>query len=110
MAKVDSNAGTPDRRIAGDSGALSSAAAGPWIVMPPGDFNMQLSGTFVATVVVECSLDGGTTAVPVCDESGAPVLYSTPGNRVGQSVESDTLVRVRVATWTSGTVNWRVSR
>lgn len=110
MAKADNGATTPDRARVREAGALSSAAAGTWVTMPADTvFNVVLAGTFSAIAVVECSFDGGNTVVPMCDEAGVPVSYSSPGARPGRSQEADTQVRVRLSSYASGTVNWRIS-
>jgi hypothetical protein len=110
MAKADNAATTPDRALVRAAGAISSAAAGAWVAMPCNTFfNVVLAGTFSAVVVVECSYDGGDTVVPLCDESGQPASYTSPGSRAGRANETDTLVRVRAATYLSGTINWRIS-
>ena len=109
MAKVDNLATTPDRRLAGNSGSLNAVAFGDWVTMPRGPFNFVLAGAFVATAILECSLDGGDTVVPVCDESGQPAQYSSPGCRTADCNEPDTLVRCRVTQFTSGAVAWRIS-
>lgn len=76
-----------------------------------GGFNVAIWGTFVATVTVERSFDGGTTWVPVAATAGGSALsHTAPTSYSLQEVERDVLYRLNCTAYTSGTVNYRVSQ
>jgi hypothetical protein len=73
-------------------------------------FNISLWGTFVGTVVLECSFDSFTTAIPVnryC--TGNAVSYTAPANEVLPAPEGSVQYRLRCSAYTSGTANYRLS-
>jgi hypothetical protein len=100
-------------------GSLSSAAAGnvftPTSVFPyggytplsysTGQFNVSVSGTFVATWQILRSIDGGSTFVPV---SALGVPYNFTGTMSETFTEPQTDVRYQIAitSYTSGTLNY----
>lgn len=92
------------------TGTLASVAAGEWVPLSPGGYSLVLSGTWVATVVVEYSHDGGATAVATTTLDGVAASFTTAGARVGNQPEGNVLVRVRTSAWTSGSVAWRISQ
>jgi hypothetical protein len=72
--------------------------------------NVALFGTFVATVALECSFDGGTTAIPVSrDALGTPATFTAPVRLVVQEGEGGVPYRWNCTAYTSGTVSWRLS-
>lgn len=76
-----------------------------------GSFNVSLWGTFVATVQLERSFDGGTTWLPTAeDTTGAAAAYSAPVSLVADEPEHQVLHRLNCTAWTSGTVNYRLSQ
>ncbi|MBW8268280.1 hypothetical protein [Caldovatus aquaticus] len=108
MGKIAS--GQPDlaRRVA--TGSFTGTGAGAWMEVGGSAFNVVLSGTFVATVVGEYSFDGGVTAVPATTRDGAEFSVAAPGAWTGEQPEPGVLFRLRCASFTSGTVAWRISR
>lgn len=73
-----------------------------------GQFNIELRGTFVATVVLERSLDGGSNWVPVTT-LGSGMSWTAPASETWEENERGALYRLN-CTWTSGTVTYRLSQ
>jgi len=74
-----------------------------------GFYNIILTGTFVGTVVVDRSFDGGATSAP-CTALAAPVEFTTPATEVLQEPEPGVLIRLRCSAYTSGSIAARVSQ
>lgn len=75
-----------------------------------GTFNLELSGTWVGSVQLERSFDGGTTYVAVGkDTSGTAAAYTSNVSIVVIEGEPGTLYRVRCTAFTSGTIAYRLS-
>lgn len=75
-----------------------------------GPFNIFLTGTFVATVQLEASYDGGDTWVPaMADTLGTPVALTAAGYYQWGQIEYGLLFRLTISDYTSGTVNYRFS-
>lgn len=68
-------------------------------------FSLVLQGTFVATVVLEYSFDGGTTWV-----AGQYLAFTTPDVEIYEVDEVGVLLRWNCTSWTSGTVTYRISQ
>jgi hypothetical protein len=84
----------------------------PATARPPllGAFNLELSGTWVGTVQLERSFDGGTTYVAAAkDTSGTAAAYTTNVSIVVIEGEPGVIYRVRCTAFTSGTVAYRLS-
>lgn len=76
-----------------------------------GLFNVALWGTFAATMVLERSFDGGTTFMAVSSDTvGTANTYTAPMSMTVTEVEQGVLYRWRCSAYTSGTVNYRISR
>jgi hypothetical protein len=74
------------------------------------EFNVAIWGTFVATVQLEKSYDGGTTWIVVArDTTGATASYSSPCAFSVRDIEAGNLYRLNCTAFTSGTVNYRLS-
>lgn len=73
-------------------------------------FNYSISGTFVGTVVLEKSFDGGTTWLQAYDSTGTAISYTAPKNIILEEPEAGVLYRVRCSAYTSGTISYRLSR
>lgn len=101
--------GQPDLARLVETGSFTAAVAGDWVQVGGANFNVVLSGTFVATVVGEYSFDGGTTAVPALTKEGAEFSASAPGAWPGCQPEPGVLFRLRCSAFTSGQVDWRIS-
>lgn len=70
-----------------------------------------VSGTFSGTVQLERSMDGGTTWVVVAtDGTGTQAVYTTPVSVAGMEPEDGILYRFDCTTYTSGTINYRLSQ
>lgn len=69
------------------------------------------TGTFSATVGIERSLDNGTTWVTVAtDGTGTLASYTAPVSLTGFEPEDGVLYRFNCTTYTSGTINYRLSQ
>jgi hypothetical protein len=74
-------------------------------------FNIVLWGTFVGTVNVERSFDGGTTFVPVArDSAGTAMTFTAPGSLSISEPERGVLYRLNCTAWTSGSISYRLSQ
>jgi hypothetical protein len=74
-----------------------------------GPFNMSLWGTFVGTVQVERSFDGGTTWLPLT-ALGTAIPFTAPCSEVFEELEFGVQYRLNCTAYTSGTINYRLSR
>lgn len=72
-------------------------------------FNIDVSGTFVATVAVERSFDDGATARAVT-VNGTAITRTAAASESLSEDENGVLYRLRCTAWTSGTVNLRISQ
>lgn len=80
--------------------SITAPGASASIKVQKGRFAIALSGTFVATVAVERSIDGGSTFRAVQSFSNA----DAPTVQVGEEVNSDgALYRFNCTAYTSGT-------
>ncbi|MEP9353885.1 hypothetical protein ABLE93_09830 [Xanthobacter sp. KR7-65] len=78
--------------------------------IPGRGFNLSIWGTFVGTLVLERSFDGGTTWLSL---TAAGVLISTfngAASEIFEEPEYNVQYRLRCAAYGSGTVNYRVSQ
>ena len=92
-------------------GTFTGTAEGAAVAIQ-GHANVLIGGSFVATVQVQKSFDGGATWFIVSrDSAGALAEYTSPGfNGTIIEPESQILYRVECTAFTSGTVIWRISR
>ncbi|RAU21080.1 hypothetical protein CU669_15095 [Paramagnetospirillum kuznetsovii] len=75
-----------------------------------GYFNAALYGTFVGTISIERSFDGGTTWVSLSkDSTGAAASFTAPMSIVIYEPEQGVNYRFNCSAYTSGTVNYRFS-
>lgn len=74
-----------------------------------GQFNIELRGTFVATVALERSLDGGSNWVG-CTMVGTAVTWTAPASENWEENERGGLYRLNCTVYTSGTVTYRISQ
>jgi hypothetical protein len=104
-------AGGADASIRHVAGAFTATGAGAWMeARTASSVNVAVYGTFVATVTLECSFDGGTTAIPVSrDALGTPTSLTAPARIVVQEGEHSVCYRLNCTAWTSGTAAWRLS-
>lgn len=70
-------------------------------------YNITLSGTFVGTVIVERSFDGSTfhplTAL------GASISFTAACSETFEEPEVGVQIRLRCSSYTSGTIDYRLS-
>lgn len=91
----------------------SFVATGQSLALPAsGPFNLSLWGTFVATVQLQRSFDGGLTwQLAQADSVGATAISFTAVASVKLDLGSEggVLYRLNCSAYTSGTVNYRLS-
>jgi hypothetical protein len=76
-----------------------------------GDFNVVIWGSFVGTIAVERSFDGGTTFVAVArDTSGTAATFTAATSLSISEPEKGVLYRLNCTAYTSGTANYRLSQ
>lgn len=101
-----------DRALSVISGSFSATGASANF-SPDRDraFNVSLWGTFAATVALERSFDAGANWLPVtyADSPPTALSYTAPVSFVWVDPEAGVIYRLR-CTWTSGTVNYRISQ
>lgn len=74
-------------------------------------FNVALWGTFVATIQLEKSFDGGATwSVVSRDSTGTAAAYTAPMTAGVYEPEHNVIYRWNCTAFTSGTVNYRISQ
>lgn len=73
--------------------------------------NISASGTFVATIKIERSFDGGTTAF-VCssDSADTEASFTAPFSVVAEEPSAGVLYRLNCPAYTSGAVAYRISQ
>ncbi|MFN7400340.1 MAG: hypothetical protein ACK5SX_15085 [Sandaracinobacter sp.] len=87
----------------------ANGQATPWQEFS-GRFNLHLAGTFVATVILERSFDGGATAAP-CTRLGAAFSFTGPASEaLPDAAEIGVLYRLRCVAFTSGSILARLSQ
>lgn len=107
---ISQNPPAGDRANFVASDALGSAAASTVLACPYGWFNFTVYGTFVGTVVLEKSYDGGTTWVGT-QIPFTTTAVSTTTVKSFQVFEPEVgvLYRSNCTAYTSGTANTRIS-
>lgn len=98
-----------DLAAAHENFTLNGLAAGAWVAGMIGDFNVSVAGTFTGSLVLECSFDGGTTALPVATIDGSAFSITAPGAWVVRNTERGVLHRLRFTSHTSGMAACRLS-
>ena len=73
-------------------------------------FNISLWGTFAASVQLERSFDGGTTWLPITASGVQLFKWTAPASEVNQEDQASVLYRLNCTSFTSGTVNFRISQ
>lgn len=73
-------------------------------------FNVSLLGTFVASVRLERSFDGGVTWLPLTAQGISLCVWTVPVSESWDEAEYGVLYRLNCTAYTSGTVSYRVSQ
>jgi hypothetical protein len=103
--------GTVDLSLAPVTGTLGAVGNGSPFQPAPGEFNLLIYGTFVATIVVEKTSNAGTTYVPLSiDLYGTAISLTGPVALQLNDEEQGNSYRIRTTAWTSGTVSYRWSQ
>jgi len=89
-------------------GVLTGVGSGQVAIMN-GMTNIQLSGTFVATVIPERSLNNGVTWNQLT-AGGYPLSFSAPCSEYIDEPEPGAQYRWRCTAYTSGQIGYRISR
>ncbi len=93
------------------SEGLFTAIANSAPVLLVGRFNLALTGTFVATVKLQRSFDGGAVWQVVSrDVTGQEAAWSAPVSLAGEEPERGVLYRLACSAYTSGSVGYRISQ
>ena len=76
-----------------------------------GQFNVSVSGTFVATFQLQRSFDNAVTWI-VCssDSAGTAASWTAPFSVVVEEPEAGVLYRLACTAYTSGTATYRLSQ
>ncbi len=91
------------------SGTFDATGTGASITIK-GDFNVCLSGTFAAIIVLERSFDGGVTWIPAAFADGSIPAFAGALSGTWSEHENGVRYRLRCSDYTSGTINWRISQ
>jgi hypothetical protein len=74
-------------------------------------FNLHITGSFVASVALERSMDAGANWAPCSiDGSGTPSNFTVRTSVMVMELEDGVIYRTNCTAWTSGTVNVRLSQ
>ena len=89
----------------------SFSGTGTSATFPDGTpFGIQISGTFVGTVVLERSLDDGVTWLQPTLGTGFSSQWTAPASQDFSVTEFGNLYRFRCTAYTSGTINYLAIR
>ena len=92
--------------VTGTLNAVANGNSGAFL----GAFNLALWGTFVATLALQVSFDGGTTWIAkVSEQTGQPITFTVPAAMQIVEPEPGVLYRVACTAYTSGAVGYRLS-
>lgn len=95
--------------VAGEGTFTATGTGASVPVARRGDLNLSLWGTFAATVTLQRSFDGGTTWLPLTYIDGTTPSWTGAISTPWPEAELGVLYRF-ACTYTSGTVNWRISQ
>jgi hypothetical protein len=73
-------------------------------------FNLSIWGTFVGTVALERSFDGGTTWLNCTKSDGTANSFTSGVSLICEEPEPGVLYRLNCTAFTSGAINWRLSQ
>lgn len=92
------------------TGGFTAAAQTSAVLTLRGPFNLTLWNTFVATVVLEKSIDGGATWVAVSrDGTGTGLSWTAPIALTVEEIDLGVQYRLRCSAFTSGTASYKIS-
>ena len=105
------NTATPDQALMQPQTVSVTSATRFAFTQPIGGvYNVTITGTFVATVQLERSFDGGATYAPISGPTlGTTATFTAPTTFVGNETERGVLYAVNCTAFTSGTATVRVS-
>ena len=90
--------------------AANSATTFQFTGAPVGFFNVTITGTFVGTIQLENSFDGGVNWAPMSGSTvGTTATFAAPTQFLANEPEAGVLWRVNCTAYTSGTANVRLS-
>ena len=97
------------------TGSFTATGVSSPLVSPRADlifnsFNLSIFGTFSATVQLQRSFDGGVTWLPRTVAGSAAYSYTAPCSEIIPEQEVGVLYRLDCSSYTSGTVNYRISQ
>jgi hypothetical protein len=74
------------------------------------EFNVSARGTFVGTIRLERTFDGGTNWHPLT-VGGSPIMtFTAPFSEGWEEIENGVLYRLNCTAYTSGTITYRISQ
>jgi hypothetical protein len=91
------------------TGVLSAAGPADKTFEALDGFNFSLWGSFIGTVILVRSL-GGSPFLPFTYIDGTVLTWSAPMSTTLEDPEAGVRWRVNVTSYTSGAINWRLSR
>jgi hypothetical protein len=99
----------PEQAVTVVTGTLASVAQGTSVPLL-GNFNVAVWGTFVGSLTLVNSYDGGTTWIPVINKhTGGNIVFAAAGALQEDEVEPGVLYALQMTAYTSGTANYRIS-
>ncbi|ABS68883.1 hypothetical protein Xaut_3655 [Xanthobacter versatilis] len=92
------------------TGSLSATGySAPFTPIPGRPFNFTATGTFVGTLVLERSFDGGVTMVALTALGSPLYTFTGPFSESYTEDESGVQYFIHCTSYTSGTINYRMS-
>jgi hypothetical protein len=75
-----------------------------------GSFNVSVSGTFTGSVRLERSFDAGGTWLPLTDQYGTQIAFTTPVSLLAYEPEQNVLYRPNATALSAGSATVRLSQ
>lgn len=91
------------------AGSFTGVGPAAWVQLHD-DFNITLTGSLSAVVVLERSFDGGDTAVPCCLPDYSELMFTAPKSFTLNEPERGVLYRFNCVEYAAGPVHWRLSQ
>lgn len=102
--------GSNDTAHVVETGSLTATGSSAAVLLT-GAGNISVWGTFVATVALERSFDGGVTWLNCStDATGTSNSLTQPISIVIQEPENGVLYHLKCSSYTSGTISYRLSQ